>query len=232
MPPRVTQGRSPFYIAYRPDSDVKYGLHPELSQLSEKWVRNNVTNNAGDLPRLYSLILNVKQTLLDGVQGDLAELGVFRGNSAAVLAHYARAHGRTVYLFDTYQGFDERDLKGTDTSRPPRFEDTSLDLVQESVGVDSVRYVKGYFPNSIPSDLLDGRFSVVHLDCDLYEPMKAGLEFFFPRLSPGGLMIFHDYSGGYWEGAKRAVDEFVSTIAENLILLPDKSGTAMIRKCA
>src|SRR2546425_12163797 len=72
VPPRVTQGRSPFYIAYRPDSDVKYGLHPELSQLSEKWVRNNVTNNAGDLPRLYSLILNVKQTLLDGVQGDLA----------------------------------------------------------------------------------------------------------------------------------------------------------------
>jgi O-methyltransferase len=60
--------------------------------------------------------------------------------------------------------------------------------------------------------------------------MKAGLEFFYPRLSPGGMMIFHDYSNPHWEGAKRAVDEYLPRAIENLVLLPDKSGTAILRK--
>jgi len=162
--------------------------------------------------------------------GDFAELGVYRGNSAAVLAHYARTYGRQLYLFDTFEGFDSRDLTGGDHGRDLDFVDTSLDLAQHTVGVDSVRWIKGYFPASIPSDVVDTRFSVVHLDCDLYEPMKAGLEFFYPRLSPGGLLIIHDYANPYWEGIKQAVDELASEIPEGLVVLPDKSGTAMVRK--
>jgi hypothetical protein len=228
--PRVLNGASPFYIAYRPDSDILFGTHSELAWLSRKWVANNVENNAADLPRLYALIMNVKQVLADAVPGDFAELGVYRGNSAAVLAHYARTYGRQLYLFDTFEGFDSRDLTGGDHGRDLDFVDTSLDLAQHTVGVDSVRWIKGYFPASIPSDVVDTRFSVVHLDCDLYEPMKAGLEFFYPRLSPGGLLIIHDYANPYWEGIKQAVDELASEIPEGLVVLPDKSGTAMVRK--
>ena len=54
--------------------------------------------------------------------------------------------------------------------------------------------------------------------------MKAGLEFFYPRLSLGGLIIMHDYSSAYWDGAKLAVDEYLANITDNLILIPDKSG--------
>jgi hypothetical protein len=60
--------------------------------------------------------------------------------------------------------------------------------------------------------------------------MKAGLEFFYPRLAPGGLLLLHDYSSGCFPGAKQAVDEFAKTIPENIVLQPDKSGTAIIRK--
>jgi glycosyltransferase involved in cell wall biosynthesis len=229
-PPNVLRSTSRLYVAYRPDSDVEYDTHPELRALSEKWIRNNVFNNAGDLPRLYAVSLNVKQVLTEGVLGDFAELGVYRGNSAAVLAHYARQHNRLVFLFDTFDGFDAGDLTGIDASVSREFHDTSLDLVRENVGDGSVVYVKGHFPGSITDEAAARRFAIVHLDCDLYEPMRAALEFFYPRLSPGGLMILHDYSSVCWVGVKQAIDEYLPKITDSLILIPDKSGTAMIRK--
>lgn len=49
-------------------------------------------------------------------------------------------------------------------------------------------------------------------------------------LSPGGMLIIHDYANLCWDGPKQAVDEFVLGISECLVLMPDKSGTAVIRK--
>jgi SAM-dependent methyltransferase len=229
-PPRILQTDERIYVAYRPDSDVFFKRYPEMAHLSEKWVKNNVMNNAGDLPRLYALTINIKQVLDDDVAGDMAELGVYRGNSAALLAHYAREYKRTVLLFDTFEGFDDCDLIGVDKSKAIEFADTSLKDVRDLVGEERVRFVQGRFPQSIPPDLHASRFSVVHIDCDLYEPAKAGLEYFYPRLSPGGLIIVHDYGNPYWSGIKRAVDEYCQRIPERPVLFGDKCGTAMLRR--
>jgi hypothetical protein len=231
-PPRVLKPGEEIYVAYRPASDVTFSCYPEIAPLSEKWIYDNVENNAGDLPRLYSIILNVRQTLDDHVPGDMAELGVYRGNSAAVLAYYARMHYKNLVLFDTFEGFDQRDLMGVDRSRNFEFADTSLDQVRDLVGDQGVTFVPGRFPQSIPSDLYASRFCLAHIDCDLYEPAKAGLEFFYPRLSPGGLLILHDYANPYWEGIKRAMDEYCTRIPERPLIFGDRAGTAMIRKSA
>jgi O-methyltransferase len=58
------------------------------------------------------------------------------------------------------------------------------------------------------------------------------MEFFYPRLSPGGLLIVHDYANPHWDGIKRAVDEYCRLIPERLVVFGDKSGTVMIRKSA
>jgi O-methyltransferase len=110
------------------------------------------------------------------------------------------------------------------------FADTSLDYVRNFVGDQDVMFVQGRFPDSIPAELYAARFCLVHIDCDLYEPAKAGLEFFYPRLSPGGLLIVHDYANPFWGGIKRAVDEYCLTIRERPLVFGDTSGTAMIRK--
>jgi len=230
--PAVLGSDSRLYVAYRPDSDVEFNAHSELRALAAHWVRNNTFDNAGDLPRLYALSFNIKQVLADQVNGDFAELGVYRGNSAAVLAHYARQNGRKVFLFDTFEGFSSDDLTGIDGNKTRAFRDTSIDLVSQIVGTESIEYLQGYFPESITKNVADRHFAVVHLDCDLYEPMKAALGFFYPRLSAGGIMIMHDYSNPHWIGAKAAIDEFRHKISEGLILMPDKSGTAMIRKAS
>jgi O-methyltransferase len=65
------------------------------------------------------------------------------------------------------------------------------------------------------------------MDADLYNPTRAGLELFYPLLSPGGVMMVHDYNHK-WPGITRAVDDFAGKIPENLVILPDTNGTVMI----
>lgn len=228
--PEVFRAGRRSYLSYRPDWDYDFNGISEVRDLSQRWVQGNEANNSGDASRLYALVLNLSQVISEGIPGDLAELGVYRGNSAAVLAHYAEKADRSLYLFDTFSGFDPRDFVGIDANAPQAFDATSIDMVKMTVGSDRAIYVPGFFPGTVTPEISDRRFAIAHLDCDLYEPMKAGLEFFYSRLSTGGLMMMHDYSNPHWAGAKQAVDEFCSTIPESVILLPDKSGTAMLRK--
>jgi Macrocin-O-methyltransferase (TylF) len=221
------------YWAYHPDSHVAAEAHAEFDHLFKRFSRHNRLNNACDSARLWSFILNIKQVLDAGIEGDFAELGVWRGNTAAVLAYFAQPQHRTVYLFDTFEGFSERDFKGVDAGAwPKNFANTSLDMVREVVGApwSACQVVAGYFPDSLQPQHRDKRYAIVSLDCDLYEPMKAGLEFFYPRMPRGGLLMLHDYSSRQWPGTKQAVDEFCRATGELTVLLPDKSGSAFIRR--
>lgn len=58
----------------------------------------------------------------------------------------------------------------------------------------------------------------------MYALTKAGLEFFFPRLSKGGMIICHDFSFGIWNGVTKAVDEFCQKNNTCTMLLPDSDG--------
>ena len=221
----------PVHVAYHPD--VAYELHhlPEFRELYDAWIAGNRRCNGGDLTRLYAFILNIKHCLADGVAGDFAELGVWRGNSAAVLAHFAAQNDRNVYLFDTFTGFDARDLCGVDAHRKAEFTETSLDAVRRVVGNDAhTTYVPGFFPESVTPAAECATYAVVNIDCDLHAPTKAALEFFYPRMAPGGILFVHDYASGVWPGVAQAVDELRAATGESLVLLPDKSGTAIIRK--
>lgn len=220
------------FIAYQPDSQAHFNSHNEFHNLFKSFTSHNKVNNAGDVTRLWSLILNTKQILSENVPGDFAELGVWRGNTASVLAHYAAGANRKVYLFDTFEGFDIRDLEGVDKNKQMAFADTSLAMTKEVIGIhsDICRFVKGYFPSTVTNEHKNTTYSIVSLDCDLYEPMRAGLEFFYPRMPKGGVLFLHDYSSLFWDGAKKAIDEFCAKNEEYVILMPDKSGSAFIRK--
>jgi hypothetical protein len=220
------------YSAYQPDSYYLAGAHAEFDDLFRRFTAHNRLNNGGDIPRLWSLMLNCKQIIEEDIAGDFAEIGVWRGNTAAVLAHFARRADRNVYLFDTFEGFSREDLRGIDADKLMAFGDTSLDLVREVVGGAraSCFYVKGRFPDSIEPALRSRRYALVSLDCDLYEPMKAGLEFFYQRMPRGAIFFLHDYSSLQWNGAKRAIDEFCAGSGEFVVLMPDKSGSAFLRK--
>lgn len=175
--------------------------------------------------------MNIEQVLFnEAIPGNLAELGVWKGNTASILAFYAKKCDRICYLFDTFKGFDPRDLNGKDAKFD--FSDTSIDVVKEVIGVGLEKhcnYCEGYFLQSIPKELESKNFAVVSLDADLYAPMKAGLDWFFPRMSNGAIFLLHDYRSKQWDECRKAINEFCIKENQNVVLISDKYGSAFIR---
>jgi hypothetical protein len=220
------------FRGYLPDSYFVFSAHPEFDSLLKKFTANNKLNNGGDIVRLWAFILNCKQILAENVEGDFAELGVWRGNTAAVLAHFAAGTNRKLLLFDTFEGFKKEDLVGIDAKQTIAFENTSVQMVKDLIGQNDSAciYVKGFFPATLTAEHYARQYAVVSLDCDLYAPTKAGLNFFYSRMPKGAIFFIHDYSSLHWEGSKLAIDEFCKEQNEYVILMPDKSGSAFIRK--
>jgi hypothetical protein len=217
------------YLAYRPDSHFDFDSFPHFSQMYRDFTHGSGDSNRGDLVRLYMLLLNIARVLKEAVPGHFAELGVYKGNTARILAQAARDSGRRLYLFDTFGGFDAADFDPSEAVSKS-FRDTSLVAVKAFIGTEAVEYIAGRFPDSLSGIEMPERFAIVHLDCDLYKPMAAGLSYFYPRLSAGGLLILHDYSSGHWGGCAQAIDEFLKDKPERPVLMPDKAGTAIVVK--
>ena len=91
---------------------------------------------------------------------------------------------------------------------------------------ERVHYVKGRVEETIPARA-PAEISILRLDTDWYESTKHELDHLYPRLSPGGVVLFDDY--GYWEGAREAVDEFLDATGERLLLHRMASGRLAVK---
>ena len=148
---------------------------------------------------------------LDSVTGAVAELGVYKGDFSLELRR--QFPGKVLYLFDTFEGFNADDVKieaaaGFSQSKPEDFTDTSAEYVLGRFDDTSdIVLRKGYFPDTA-AGLENEAFAFVSLDADLYAPTFAGLEFFYPRLSPGGAILLHDYGSKRFSGVFEAVSDY------------------------
>jgi O-methyltransferase len=147
--------------------------------------------------------------------GAMAEVGVFQGASAKLLCE---AKGPAeLHLFDTFDGLPESTSADRGVHRENQYH-CSLQSVQDYLQVyRNVYFHPGLFPNSAES-LADKHFSFVHLDVDLYVSTLAGLEYFYPRLIPGGVILSHDYS--ILTGVRKAFDDFLRDKPEQPVQLP------------
>lgn len=174
-------------------------------------------------------VLSLLVTRLRDIPGDLAELGVYQGAFASRINRMFPE--RTLYLFDTFQGFDSRDLemeRGYSGAAAGDFSDTSLSVVLSKMVIpDRVIPRKGYFPET--AEGLETRFALVSLDVDLYEPTLQGLRYFYPRLSSGGVILLHDYHNARFAGVRAAVEQYEREKGR-ILLLPvgDLHGSVMI----
>jgi len=91
-----------------------------------------------------------------------------------------------------------------------------------------VKIKKGYFPETF--DLENEVFAFVSIDADLYDPIKSGLEIFYPRLSKGGYIMVHDYNNIVYGGAMRAVQEYCDKNLISYVPIPDVAGSIIITK--
>ena len=155
---------------------------------------------------------------VSGVPGDLVECGSWRGGSAMILGEALRRQtdARIVYACDSYEGFDLEELRsereaGRTGEPDDAFASTSVKYVEAKIrarGLEGrVVPVKGYFAETLVT--LDGPFAMALIDCDLPASILFAARTLWPRLSPGGLMLFDDYlNAERFSGARVAVDEF------------------------
>lgn len=177
---------------------------------------------------ILAMINSVQYVVKNNIDGSIVECGVWKGGSmmaaAFTLAHLKKTD-RTLYLYDTFDTFSKPGL--ADISHDGKHGDEILTSLAEdgtswkSANMDEVKrnmsqigypmelvhFVKGEVEKTIPGTI-PGKISLLRLDTDWYASTKHELEWLYPRLSQGGVLIIDDY--GYWKGCKKAVDEYFS----------------------
>ena len=140
----------------------------------------------------------------------VAEAGVFEGDFAKwINIYYSNRH---LYLFDTFEGFCEKDInkeRKYSKANLGDYSNTSLELVMGKMSYkQNVRIYKGYFPDTA-RDIKES-FCFVNLDLDLYLPTYSGLCFFEDKMVKNGVILIHDYFSENFRGPKEAVDQFIT----------------------
>jgi O-methyltransferase len=143
------------------------------------------------------------------LEGNVAEIGVYKGGTARLISKIFAKTDKTVHLFDTFTGMPPTD-KDKDLHRKGDFSDVFLNDVKEFLkDCDNIRFWPGIFPDTA-SPIINMQFCFVHIDVDIYKSVMDCCRFFYPRMKTGGIMIFDDYGFATCPGAKAAVDEFFS----------------------
>ena len=150
--------------------------------------------------------------------GDFAEVGVYRGGSARFLCE--EKGDTTLRLFDTFAGLPEGSEVDGNVFRKNQYACSQPAVSNYLKDFDNIHYYEGLFPDSTEGveEVCEASYSLAHFDVDLYEGTLACLEFFYPRMVAGGVMITHDYS--ILEGVRKAFDEFFADKPEGLIEMP------------
>jgi len=158
--------------------------------------------------------------------GEVSEVGVHRGGSVLLLAEVFASTSKALHLFDTFTGIPAQ-TEEIDLHCAGDFADISLAAVRQLLaGYERLYFHPGVFPATLTPELETTSFCFVHVDVDIRRSVADSCAFFFPRLVPGGMLLFDDYGFPSCPGVRRAVDDYFSESGLQPIYLP--SGQALI----
>lgn len=224
-----------------PVQDLLFQVDPAFQALYKDGIEKTGTPPSGEVlvnkreARFYNLV-NIF-SLASDLDGNIAEIGCWKGLSSYMLCKtISRLNngytGKSFWVIDSFEG-----LSGAVASDQELEEfvphgiapgggnlagsfNASLGHVQQSLSdFPCVNYIKGWVPEAldqIPDDLA---WKFVHIDLDLYDPIKGAFEFFSKKMVPGGIIVFDDYGSLYWPGARKAVNEVAERAGGALVLL-------------
>jgi O-methyltransferase len=184
-----------------------------------------------DYVRYTTLSLCYQEITKQKLDGNLAEVGVYRGDFAKRLN--ILFPDKKLYLFDTFEGFSNEDSlfeqqKNYSTATQD-FTNTSIELVKSKMKYpDNCIFKKGKFPDTAID--VEDQFCFVSLDADLYLPIYEGLKFFYPSLVKKGYIFIHDFNNDQYTGAREAVIQFCQEQNIGFTPIPDIGGTVVITK--
>lgn len=165
------------------------------------------------------------------LKGDFVECGVNRAFLSMSAMHYINFREMTerkFYLFDTYSGLVPEQVTKEDRAARRNYYSDCYEFVKDSFrDYKNVAIVKGIVPDSLDTVDID---SVAYLSIDMncVEPEVAALEYFWPKMVSGGVIILDDYGFPGHESQKQAADKFAAE--KNVDVLSVPTGQGMILK--
>ncbi|MEI6586644.1 MAG: class I SAM-dependent methyltransferase [Sediminibacterium sp.] len=176
--------------------------------------------NTAFIGRLYILRQLAKQQL--SKNSNFAECGTYAGMSVHFVADIC---SQRFIGIDSFEGVSEPGPNDTEY-----FKTLKLAIPQEIAektmqSHKNVELYKGWIPE-IFSTIDSLEYSYVHIDVDLYEPTKNSIEYFWPKLINGGVLICDDFGSYKTIGARKAMLDFFKQ--DNILELP--TGQAIVYK--
>lgn len=184
---------------------------PVFSSLAKTIVSEGRTFLQED--RLYTLFQCIQQLPSNAVA---MEIGVYKGGASKFMAHLLREKGAgRLYVCDTFAGHTSVDHSVDGHHKvQDGFSDVSLDEVRAYLaGYDNVSMIVGDIVET-SSIITDKKIHFIHMDMDVYPPTKFALEYFWPQLPVGGMIVGDDYGTLSCFGMKKAIDDFVAETSD------------------
>ena len=210
--------------------DVDKEFH-DLYVLAQKKTQMSSTDNLLRRQRHYTLTQLLKRSLSFCDKASVVECGCWRGLSSYQIAYHLKSSGfeNKFFIFDSFSGLSafEHTDKGNNEIKDEEKRRREFACPEEEVRenlkeFDFIEYKKGWIPERF-KDVDKFIFSFVHIDVDLYQPIKDALTFFYPRMIKGGIIVLDDYGYLTFPGAKKAVDEFMKGRRDFFLHLPSSS---------
>lgn len=170
--------------------------------------------------RILFLSKFAERAYKEGIQGAVAEAGVYRGEFAKQINKFFS--DRKCYLFDTFEGFTESDIEKEQEGSLTFANHLKNVNVEETLAKmpfrEQIDVKIGRFPET--AEGIKDKFAFVNLDMDLYEPTIGGLRIFYPLMADGGVILVHDYFSKVYPGIEKAIDDYERELGFRLHKMP------------
>lgn len=216
-------------VRYQPRPTKTSPFPPDFDEFTKKIYESVTGYTMTGYEKIHALVESVKYIAKNKIDGAMVECGVWRGGSVMAMSWILDSLGdrnRDIYLYDTFSGMSkpteiDRSYNGESAqeehARKAISENASdwcacsMEEVQRNVSLtgyppEKFHFIKGKVQDTIPGTMPE-KIALLRLDTDWYESTKHELIHLFPRIVPHGVIIIDDY--GHWQGAKKAVDEFI-----------------------
>ncbi len=171
-----------------------------MAEVDQVWLKDTLTAGRSLVDAARLAVIRDAVLATNHLPGETAELGVYLGGVSRLILHYSPA---AHHAFDTFAGIptDDQEAGGHQAGEFA----AGLDDVRAYLASDRVRFHVGEFPATTPD--AGERYRFVHLDGDTYQSTAAGLDYFGPRMVPGGVIVLDDYGWHRCPGVARALHE-------------------------
>lgn len=201
-------------------SHLNWTMAEDLKSLHAQW---------GEPPgvpadRCYFLLSAARLVREKQIPGDSAECGVRFGKGSFFLLQGLNDSSRPHHIFDSFAGLSDTGTEDEVTTGHKSWMQGDISVAEEATrqnlaGFPNCNFYKGWIPDRFP-EVADRTFALVHIDVDLYQPTLDSLEFFYPRMARGGLIICDDYGFATCPGATKAFDTFFADRSEAVLPIP------------